>query len=126
MFGFSTTKITIYLIVIFSIITLVTATYFSWKHKIEAEALVKYNNIQIEQNIKDNKKYLDLQLNIDKSQSSALKDVTDQNKVLDDKIDQIDKSLDKPLANTKPKIASKVIRDTLEQLNNLNDKGSVK
>jgi hypothetical protein len=56
-------KYILYVIGILAAIAIVVATYFSWKHSIQQEALLGFNNQQLEQIIKDNKT-IQSQLNV--------------------------------------------------------------
>jgi hypothetical protein len=109
-------KIMMYMIVGLMIFGSVTTTYYVWKRSIKREALMEYNQRQLEQTIKDKEDLLKAQEDLNKSREQALKDLEVENQKLNDQLGTISDYLDSADAKKSDRPSSLVIRKTIEQL----------
>jgi hypothetical protein len=94
-----------------------TSSYFLWKRSIEREALLEYNRVQIEQNIKDKEElHRKIQI-IDQKQREIDEANAADKKAFNDKIDSLDATLSSKDVVNRP--ASKVLKDTINRLKDI-------
>ena len=93
-----------------------TAGYYSWRSSIEREALLEYNQRQIEQDAKD-KEILRKQLaDINAKQKEIEAENTEAKKVFSDKISSINDDLNSKAVKDADTSSSKVLKDTVSKL----------
>lgn len=106
-------KIQIYIILGIVVFGSLTGIYYSWRKGIEREALLEYNQKQIEQNLKDQaamKKRLE---EITQKQAEFIKKNDEDKKVFGDKIGNIAKNIDTVSGDRQ---ASDILKKTIDQL----------
>lgn len=114
MFGLG--RIQLYIIAGVFIFGLLNAGYYSWRRGIEHEALLEYNQHQIEQNVKDQQAIKQQLEEIDNKQKeiTAANDAT--KKAFKDKIDVISAELNSKDSVAADRPASKILKDTVGKL----------
>ena len=91
-----------------------TGIYYSWRKSIEHQALLEYNQNQIEQNIKDQQAIKQKLVDIEKTQSEITAANAADKKEFKGKMDQINSSIDSKTTVDRP--ASDVLKKTLTKL----------
>ena len=91
-----------------------TGIYYSWRKGIEREALLEYNQEQIEQNLKDQEAMRKRLEDIKKSQEEFIKKNAADKKEFNDKIGNITRGIDSEPSSDRP--ASDVLKKTVDQL----------
>jgi hypothetical protein len=89
-----------------------TGIYYSWRKGIEREALLEYNQAQIEQNIKDQQAMRDKLEAMDKKQREIEAANAADKKDFKDKMNSIASGID--ITNDRP--ASNLLKDTVKRL----------
>lgn len=109
-------KILVYLFVSMFLFGSVTTTYYVWRRAIKREALMEYNQRQLEQTIKDKEELLKAQEDVNRAREQALKDLETENQKLNEQLGSITEYLDSADAKKSDRPSSLVIRKTIEQL----------
>lgn len=91
---------------------LLSGIYYQWRKGIEREALLEYNQAQIEQNIKDQKAMREKLEAMDKKQKEIEAENARDKKDFKDKMNGIASGID--VANDRP--ASNLLKDTVKRL----------
>lgn len=110
-------KIQMYIIIGVVLLASTLTIYYFWKKDIERQALLEYNQRQIEQNIKDQE---DLKKKIEAIrtiQDEFIKRDLEEKKDLDDRINNIMRGIDSDSETDKP--ASIILRKTIDELRKL-------
>jgi peptidoglycan hydrolase CwlO-like protein len=114
-------KYVIYGIIIAIIIAMIGITYVAWEAKIKQQALIEYNQTQIQQVIKD-KAELEKKLNNVKNLADDVsKKLNDKVDALNNKTADLEAYLNSKETKSQDKPTSNIIKRTLEELN-----GSIK
>ena len=93
-----------------------TGFYYHWRQGIEREALLEYNQKQLEQNIADQEAYrVKMQL-IQKAQDELIKKNTEDKKVFEEKMNSARDYLDSAEAKKSDRPASEVLKETVKKL----------
>lgn len=100
------------------LVSILTGVYFAWKHQVEREALLEYNQTQIEQNIKDQEELRNKLESINQKQREIDEANAADKKAFNDRIDSITNDIGSKDVVNRP--ASKVLRDTISKLKDLN------
>jgi len=90
-----------------------TGIYYSWRKGIEREALLEFNQKQIEQNLKDQAEMKKRLEEINKKQQEFIKKNAEDKKAFNDKVGNINKNID---TNSKDRPASDILKKTIDQL----------
>jgi Flp pilus assembly protein TadB len=114
MFGLN--KIGVYLFIGMMLIGSLTAAYYGWKRSVEQQALMEFNQKQMEQTIKDQKAFTKKQQEIAEQQAAAAEALAEQNRVLSRKISSVNTYLSSKEAADGDRPSSDVLKKTVEQL----------
>lgn len=109
-------KVTFYIIVFTLVIGSLTATYYSWKWSIEKQALLEFNQKQIEQNLKDQKDFMAKQKEIVEQQHQVTQKLIEKNAQLNVQAANINKYLNSQEARQSNRASSDILKKTIEQL----------
>ena len=112
MFG----RLQFYIIVGIIVFSALTGIYYSWRKGIEREALLEYNQHQLEQNIKDQEAMKQQLEDINKKQKEIEASNAADKKVFKDKIESIGTDLNTKETAATDRPASKVLKDTVNKL----------
>jgi len=93
---------------------LLSGLYYNWRKGIEREALLEYNQKQIEQNIADQKAMRDKLQAMDQKQKEIEAANNNDKKVFKDKMETINTSIDSKTTVDRP--ASDVLKKTVNKL----------
>jgi len=93
-----------------------TGIYYNWRQNIEREALLEYNQAQLEQNIRDQAELKQKLADMDAKQREIEAANAAAKQVFKDKMNEINSTIDskESLANDRP--ASNILRDTVKRL----------
>ena len=94
-----------------------TGIYYSWRSGVEREALLRYNQVQLEQSIKDQELLRQKIDNINQKQKEIDEANIADKKIFSDKIDSITNDIDSKDVVNRP--ASKVLKDTIRKLKDI-------
>lgn len=108
-------KIGLYLIIGLVSMGSLTGIYYSWRKGIEREAMMAYNQKQLEQNLKDQERLKQQLADINKKQEEFIKKNKEDKKRFGKKIDGIKNIIDSDGVDDRP--ASDVLKKTFEELN---------
>jgi gas vesicle protein len=104
-------------LIIYGVIILMgalTGIYYSWRSGIEREALLEYNQKQLEQNIKDQQILKQKIADMDKIQEEITAHNAADKKQFKDKLDNINTDIDNNKDGNKP--ASDILKKTVAKL----------
>ena len=87
-----------------------------WKHSIQNQALLEFNNKQLEQVVADQKKFNDLMTSLNAVQKKISDDLASKNQALDEKLNGIEGYLTSAEAKKSDRDASEVLKKTIEEL----------
>lgn len=93
-----------------------TAGYYSWRSGIEREALLEYNQKQLEQSIKDKEEMRKQLENIELRQKEIQAENEASKKVFKEDMNTIAADLDKKEVIETDRTSSKVLKDTVNKL----------
>ena len=83
---------------------------------VRKEALAKYNQTQIEQNIKDTKALIEETKKINENQNKIILEVQSKNQKLDEALSKIDNYLNEPETIKQDKESSNILKNTIKSL----------
>jgi uncharacterized membrane protein len=92
--------------------------YIFWKRDIERQALLEFNQKQMEQNLKDQQLFLEKQELISKAQQEATQDLIEQNQKISRNLGSVSTYLNSSDAKSVDRQASDILKKTIEQLAN--------
>lgn len=114
---FGLNKYVIYAIGAAILLAVITTYVLMWKHSIRQQALLEFNNKQLEQVIKDQQTFMNQMKELSVKQESILSDLKKKNEELSGKLSEIDTYLTteetKPENNTQ---SSEVLKNTIKGL----------
>jgi uncharacterized protein HemX len=90
--------------------------YYYWKNSIEQEALMEYNQKQLEQSIEDQKKLKAALDEIQQKQADIIKQTEEDKKAFDQKLSVVDTSIDN---SKQDRPSSDILKNTVKQLKEL-------
>lgn len=96
-----------------------TGIYYSWRSGIEREALLEYNQKQLEQNIKDQEELKKKMEDIDSKRKQIEEENTAVKKAFNDKLNDISVTLESKEVISNDKSSSQVLKDTVKKLQEL-------
>jgi len=108
-------KIVLYIILSFVTLGSLTGIYYAWRKGIEREALMAYNQKQLEQNLKDQEALRKQLADINKKQEEFIKKNKEDKAKFGKKIDGIKNIIDSDGVDDRP--ASDILKKTFEELN---------
>jgi hypothetical protein len=109
-------KLTLYLLTGLVSIAAVTTTYFVWKHNIEYQAKLEFNQRQLEQTAKEQAEFIQKQQEIADQQAAATRALAIQNEEISRRMSGIDRYLNASQSQDRP--SSEVLKRTIEMLQN--------
>jgi len=107
-------KITLYIAGAVFLFGAATTTYYVWKRNIQHQALLEFNQKQMEQNAKDQAEFIRQQQEIANQQAEAARRLAQQNEELNRRMGGIDRFLNSSQAQDRP--ASDVLKQTIDRL----------
>ena len=87
-------KLTLYIVAGMMLASTVVGIYYGWRKSIEREALLEYNQKQLEQNIRDQEDFRKKMQDIQKQQEMILSNNSAEKKIFNDKIKSTSDFLD--------------------------------
>ena len=112
MFGLN--KITLYLFIAIFALGAATTTYYVWKRNVQHQALLEFNQRQLEQTAKDRAEFVRQQQEIATQQAEAARALNQQNDALNRRMGSIDRFLNSSQAQDRP--ASDILKQTIDRL----------
>jgi len=109
-------KLGLYIFIGVFLLGTVGTTYYQWKKNVEHEALLEFNQKQIEQNLSDQKEFARKQQEIAQQQQEAAAILIQQNTQLTLKIKSIDSYLNSDAARKSDRPSSDVIKNTIDMI----------
>jgi len=114
MFGLN--KYVIYAIGVAIAVAVISTYILMWKHNIRQQALLEFNQKQMEQVIEDNKKFQKATEDLKNISNQILQSVEQTNKELQQKIDSVNEYLSSPEVTKENKSSSDILQETLRRL----------
>lgn len=112
MFG----RVQLYIVVGIFLFGALTAGYYSWRSGIEREALLEYNQKQLEQSIKDKEEIRKQLESMDAKQKEIQAENDAAKKVFKEDMNSIAADLDKKEVIESDRTSSQVLKDTVNKL----------
>jgi len=112
MFG----RLQLYIFIGILVFGALSAGYYSWRKGIEREALLEYNQAQLEQNIKDQQALKEKLENITHKQKEIEQANSADKKIFNDKIGNISNDLNSAETVATDKPSSQILKDTVKKL----------
>ena len=94
----------------------ITGIYFFWKHSVEQQALMEYNQRQLEQSIADQEKLKRDLVAISQKQDEIIRQNEEDRKFYEGKLNSVSDYLDSALTKKADKPSSEVLKMTVKQL----------
>jgi hypothetical protein len=113
---FSGSKIVIYVFIAITLIGSGCGIYYAWKRDIERQALMDFNQKQMEQSLKDQQDFLEKQEKISKVQQEAARDLLEENQKISRKLESVSTYLGSTDAKRNDRPASDILKNTVEGL----------
>lgn len=114
MFGLS--RIPMYIAAFFLLSGLLTGIYYGWKHSIEQQALLEFNQKQLEQVIKDQQDFQNKMSAVENNQKTIVEDLTKQNEDINKQLADISTYLSSSDAKKNDRPSSIILKNTIYQL----------
>ena len=114
MFGLN--KYIIYSIGILLLIATISTYIITWKHNIRQQALLEFNQKQMELVIEEQKKFNQQTKDLKELSAQILTSVDQTNKELQKKIDSVNEYLNSPEVIKEDKASSEILQETLKRL----------
>ena len=109
-------RIYMYAIVAFVVLSALTGTYYSWRKGIERQALLEYNQKQLEQNMADQAEFRRKMQEIEKKQEEIVKKNVEERKAFEDKISNAQTYIDSEEVRKSDRPASNILKETVKRL----------
>ena len=109
-------KLGLYIFITVFILGTAGTAYYQWKKNVEHEALLEFNQRQMEQNLIDQKEFARRQQEIAQQQQEAAAVLIQQNQQLTLKIKSIDSYLNSDDAKKSNRPSSDVIKKTIDMI----------
>jgi hypothetical protein len=109
-------RIYIYAIIAVVVLGALTGTYYSWRKSIERQALLEYNQKQLEQNMADQAEYRRKMQEITKKNEEIVKKSAEERKAFEDKINEAQSYIDSEEARKSDRPASNILKETVKRL----------
>lgn len=119
MFAFLGSALGRYIAIGFVILSLLTGGYIfylRYKNLQQANELLRYNQIQLEQNLKDKEQYLKNLEEIAKKKDAIIVDLKKTNDEREDRVRTVIEVIEKHTDKERNKPASKLLKDTIREL----------
>ena len=114
MFGFG--KIGLYIFIATAFMGAITAAYYGWKRSVEQQALIEFNQKQMDQTLRDQQDFLDKQKRLAQQQADAANALAEQNRKLSQRITTVNAYLSSKDAKIADRPSSEVLKQTIRQL----------
>lgn len=101
------------------LIGILSGIYYSWRSSVVREALLEYNQKQLEQTIKDQEEFRAKMQAIEKSQEQILAENDKSKKVFDDQIKTADEYLESAAVKKADKPSSDILKETIKKLKDI-------
>jgi Tfp pilus assembly protein PilO len=111
-------KIWLYLAIGAAVIIFTMAAYYSWKSSIEQLALLRFNQQQLEQTVRNQEEFRQRQAEIEEQQRQSARQLIEENNRLRSTVQDIQSMLNTPEFTASDRPASDVLKRTIEQLRN--------
>lgn len=109
-------KLIIYIFIGVTLFGSAISLYYLWKRDVERQALLEFNQKQMEQNLKDQQEFLRNQEIISKAQQEATQDLLIENQKITRKLGSVSTYLNSADAKSNDRPASDILKKTIEQL----------
>jgi len=116
------TRLYVYIFLALFLFGTIGTAYYQWKKNIEHEALMEFNQKQVEQTIKDQQEFARKQQEIAHQQQEAAKILIQQNVELTSKIKSIDGYLNSDVVKKTDRPSSDIIKKTIDMIQQGNTK----
>lgn len=90
--------------------------YSYWKNSIEQEALMEYNQKQLEQSIEDQKRMKAALDEIQQKQADIIRQNEEDKRAYDQKLSVVDSTLDSEKTKKEDRPSSEILKNTVKQL----------
>ena len=94
----------------------IAGIYFFWKHNIEQQALMEYNQRQLEQVVKDQQEFQQKMHEVENKQRSIESDLAAQNEVVNNNLRNLNDYLNSADAKKVDVPSSTILKNTVKQL----------
>ena len=113
---FNFNKYIVYAIIAAIAIAILTTYVLMWKASIHQQALLEFNNKQLEQIIKDQQTFLKQMNEVNEKQKQILQDLTKKNDELNSKLTDIENYLNSEESTKDNRESSNILKETFRQL----------
>jgi hypothetical protein len=110
------TRIYIYAIIAVVVFGALTGTYYSWRKSIERQALLEFNQKQLEQTIADQAEFRRKMQEIAEKQEEILKKNDEERRAFEDKIKGAQTFIESEEARKSDRPASDLLKETIKRL----------
>lgn len=110
------TRIYIYAIAAFVVFSALTATYYSWRKSIERQALLEFNQKQLEQTIADQAEFRRKMQEIAEKQEEIIKKNAEDRIAFENKIKDAQTYIESDEAKKADRPASDLLKETVKRL----------
>lgn len=114
MLGFN--KYVVYGVIAAIAIAILSTYVIMWKANIRKQALLEFNNKQLEQTIKDQQKFIADMKAISDKQKLALDTIQKENEALQTKLQDVENYLNSPETQAADRAASEILKRTMKEL----------
>lgn len=113
---FGGSKLVVYVFIAITLTATVFGAYYAWKRDIERQALLEFNQKQMEQSLKDQQEFMKKQEKISRAQQEAARELVEENQKISRKLGSVTSYLGSADAKKNDRPASDVLKNTIEQL----------
>ena len=110
------TRIYIYAIIAVVVFGALTGTYYSWRKSIERQALLEFNQKQLEQTMADQAEFRRKMQEIAEKQEEILKKNDEERRAFEDKIKGAQTFIESDEARKSDRPASELLKETIKRL----------
>lgn len=94
----------------------IIGAYFFWKHNIEQQALMEYNQRQLEQVVRDQQQFQQKMQKVEDKQRSIDNDLAAQNEVINNNLKSLNDYLNSAETKKADVPSSSILKNTIKQL----------
>lgn len=110
--------------IVYGVLALLATAIFTtyvlmWKHSIRQQALLEFNNKQLEQVIAEQKKFVETMSQVSELQRKTIEEISTKNKELLDKLVELDTFLDSEEAQNNNRASSEILKRTIQELSRI-------
>ena len=110
------TRIYIYAIIGIAVFGTLTATYYSWRKSIERQALLEFNQKQLEQTVADQAEFRRKMQEIADKQEEIIKKNAEDRRAFEDKINAAQSFIESDEARKSDRPSSELLKETVKRL----------